>query len=103
MRRRTLPDNSEETPYSEHFRRQTQKRIAERRAQDAADATVDWMSYSQAVHFLLPVLFGKDWIGPPSEQEQVVLKLGKRIPTGTVIQFGNESARSKSRKWSDGR
>jgi hypothetical protein len=74
-----LPDDSDDsvkTPYSAYFRRQTQKRIAERRAQDAVDAAVEWMSYPQALHFVLPVLFGKDWIGLPSEQEQVVLKLG---------------------------
>jgi hypothetical protein len=78
-----LPDDSDgpvETPYLRYRRRQTQKRIAERRAQDAADAAVEWVSYSQAVHFVLPVLFGKDWAGQSSEQEQVVLKLGLTHP-----------------------
>jgi hypothetical protein len=83
MRRRALPDDSDdtvETPYLASLGRAMQKRIAERRAQDAADAAVEWISYPQAVHFVLPVLFGKDWAGPPSEQEQVVLKLGQAHP-----------------------
>lgn len=95
-------DNSAETPYSRYFRRQTQKRIAEGRAQDAADAAVEWMSYPQAVHFVLPALFGKDWLGQPSEQEQVVLKLGQAHPDWNQLslqQRGREGQIARAERW----
>ncbi|MFI4948005.1 MAG: hypothetical protein ACHQC9_04325 [Alphaproteobacteria bacterium] len=73
-----MPDEPEDTEYSSRrFPRRLEREIAELRAQDAAFAAVEWMGYSEAVHFALPVFFRQEYVGRPSEQEHVVLKMGE--------------------------
>jgi hypothetical protein len=75
-----MPDEPEDTGYRRFLFQQVKKKNAERRAQDAADAAVEWMTYPAAVQFILPVLFGRDWVGFPPEREHVVLKIGEAHP-----------------------
>jgi hypothetical protein len=75
-----MSDESEDTRYRAYFFQQVKKKNAERRAQDVADAAVEKIFYPTAVQLVLPVLFGKDWVGFSSEQEHVVLRIGEAHP-----------------------
>jgi hypothetical protein len=66
--------------YLQYFCQETDKRMAEIRARDAADSKKRWITYSESVRFVLPVLFGRDWVGFASDQEHVVLSLGPSHP-----------------------
>lgn len=74
--RECITDRPANTGYREYFHRRVRESNEAARAQRAADASVEWLSYPQAVQLVLPVLFSADWAGLATEQEKVVLSLG---------------------------
>jgi hypothetical protein len=68
--------DASQSRYDEYFIWKAERRRVERRAQDAADAKKRWISYPEAVHLVLPVLFKPAWVGIASEQEHVILHFG---------------------------
>jgi hypothetical protein len=69
-----------ESDYMRSFFGRAAKERARREALAAADAAIEWVAYPYAVQAVLPVLFGKAWVGFAAEQEAVVLKLGPSHP-----------------------
>src|ERR1700736_2507461 len=97
-----MAEESPDTSYMKGLLHSVGKRIAERRAQDATNAAVAWMSYSQAVREVLPILFGSGWVGLASAQEDVVLKIGKTHrgwPRFSQIHREREEQIARAERW----
>jgi hypothetical protein len=90
------------TKYQRFFRHKVAERVAEIRAQQAADAAVEWLSYPEAVRAVLPVLFGDDWVGLATEQERVVLSIGVAHPEWrryALIDTQREKQIARAERW----
>jgi hypothetical protein len=97
-----MAEESPDTSYMKGLLHSVGKRIAERRAQDAADAAVAWMSYPQAIREVLPILFGRDWVKLASEQERAVLEIGKTHrdwPRFSQIHREREEQIARAERW----
>jgi hypothetical protein len=77
--------------------RTLREKVAERRAEDAADKTIDWVTISEAIQIALPILFETHFLGLENEHDKIVLEQGGAPDLEGVLRLRQQ--RDAQSKW----
>lgn len=70
-------DPSEQSDHTDRLHHLRHERVAELKAASAADLAIEWVDIPAALRLVLPVLYGSNWDGGPSDLEHKVLAIGE--------------------------